>query len=170
MEGKAILAMMVTVGLLGGAAVMAQQGPDGKKGGGPWGRGDRMAEYLGLSAEQKTSLEALRQEERTQTEPLRAEGREVHQALRTLMDQDNPDPAALGAAMLAVKQHGAKMKASHDAFEAKLKASLTPEQKQKFDAFQAARQSGPGRGGHHGFAGRHPMPPDGGGSPEPFQP
>ena len=86
------------------------------------------------------------------------------------MDQDNPDPAALGAAMLAVKQHKAKMKTSHDVFKAKLKASLTPEQRQKFEAFQAARQSGPGRGGRHGFAGRHPMPPDGGGSPDSLQP
>ena len=169
MEGKAILATVVTVGLLGGA-VMAQQPPEHGKRGGPGARGDRMAEYLGLSAEQKTSIEALRDEQRKQGEPLRAEGREVHQALRTLMDQDSPDPTALGAAMIAVKQHEAKMKASHDAFEAKLKAQLTPEQKQKFEALKAAREVGPRHGGPGGFPGRRPMAPGGDEPPAPFQP
>ena len=50
MEGKAILAMVMAAGLLGGAAV-AQQPPAHRKGGGPErDRGDRMTEYLGLSA------------------------------------------------------------------------------------------------------------------------
>lgn len=168
MEGKAILAMVVTVGLLGGA-VMAQQPEERRKGGEPGQRGDRMAEYLGLSAEQRSSIEALRTEERKQNEPLRAEGHEVHQALRTLIEQENPDPAALGAAMLAVKQHEAKMKASHEAFEAKVKASLTPEQKQKFEALKAAREVGHGRGGRGGFHGHHAMPPDGNEPPAPPQ-
>lgn len=169
MEGKAILATMVTVGLLGGAA-MAQQPPEHRKGGGPGARGDRLAEYLGLTAEQRSSIEALRNEQRKQAEPLRAEGHEVHQALRTLMDQDSPDPTALGAAMIAVKQHDAKMKASHEAFLAKLKAQLNPEQKQKFEAMKAARELGPRHGGPGGFSGHRPMAPGGDEPPPPFQP
>src|SRR5262245_28650926 len=117
MEGKAILAMVAAVGLLGGAVMAQTPPPEHGKGGRPGGRGGgRLAEYLGLSPEQRTSLEALRSEQQKQMEPLRAEGRELHQSLRALMDQENPDPAALGSAMLAVKQHDAKMKASHDAF------------------------------------------------------
>ena len=173
MEGKTILAMVMTVGLVGGAA-LAQAPPEHRKGGGPGERGDRMAEYLGLSAEQRASLEAMRDEHHKQTEPLRAEGHELHEALRTLMDQDNPDPTALGTAMLAVKQHDARMKASHEAFEAKLKAKLTPEQKQKFEAFKAAREVGPRRGGpggpgRGGFPGHSQMPPRGDEPPVPFQ-
>ena len=173
MEGKTILTMVVAAGLLGGAA-LAQQPPEHRKGGGPGERADRMTEYLGLSAEQRTSFEALRDEHQKQTEPLRAEGRELHEALRTLMDQDNPDPTALGAAMLAVKQHDAKMRASHEAFEAKLKGKLTPEQKQKFEAFKAAREVGPRRGGPGGrgpggFPGHSQMPPGGDEPPVPFQ-
>ena len=167
MEGKAILAMVVAVGLVGGAAV-AQQPPEHRKGGGPGDHGDRMTEYLGLSAEQQASFRALRDEQHKQTEPLRAEGRELHEALRTLMDQDNPDPTALGTAMLAVKQHDAKMKASHEAFEAKLEAKLTPEQKQKFETFKAAREVRPRRRGPGGFPG-HPQVPGGDEPPAPFQ-
>ena len=169
MEGKAILAMVMAAGLLGGAAV-AQQPPEHRKGGGPErDRGDRMTEYLGLSAEQQASFKALRDEQHKQTEPLRAEGRELHEALRTLMDQDNPDPTALGSAMLAVKQHQAKMKAAHDAFEAKVEAKLLPEQKQKFEAFKAARELAPRHGGPGGFPGHPPMSRGGDEPPVPFQ-
>jgi Spy/CpxP family protein refolding chaperone len=167
MEGKAILAMMVAVGCLGSAA-LAQQSPDGSgKGQRPH---DRMTEYLGLSAEQRDSMRALRKEHQKETEPLRAEGRELHEKLRSLLDQDNPDPSAVGTAMLAVKQHETKMKASHEAFEGKLKAQLTPQQQQKFDALKAARETtGPRHGGPGGFRGRPPMPPDGGEPPVQFE-
>ncbi len=168
MEGKAILAMVVAVGLLGGAA-LAQQAPEGGKGRGPRDRRDGMAEYLGLSAEQRTRFDTLRDEHRKQTEPLRTEGRELHEKLRALLDEDSPDPTAVGVAMLAVRQHDAKMKASHEAFEGKLKAELTPAQKQKFEAFKAAREAGPRHGGPGGFPGRPPMPPDGARPHAPFE-
>ena len=167
MEGKAILATVVAVGLLGGAA-LAQQPPEGRKGGRPGDRHDGMVEYLGLSAEQQAGFAALREEQRKETEPLRAEGRDLHDKLRALLDQDNPDPTAVGTAMLAVKQHEAKMKASHEAFEGKLKAELTPAQKQKFEAFKAAREAGPRHRGP-GFPGRPPMGPEGDKPPLPFE-
>ena len=88
--------------------------------------------------------------------------------VRTLMEQESPDATAVGTAMLALKQHQTKMKASHLAFEAKLKSMLTPEQKLKFEAFKAAREAGPRHDGPGGFAG-HPMPPGGDEPPVPFQ-
>ena len=168
MEGKTMLAMVVAVGLGGGVA-LAQPPPEPGKGARPGDRGDRMIEFLGLSAEQQASFKALRDEERKQTEPLRAEGRELHETLRTLMEQDNADPTALGTAMLAVKQHNAKMKASRAAVEAKLKAKLTPEQKQKFEAWKAAREARPRHGGRDGFPGHPPMSYGGDEPPPPFQ-
>ena len=47
----------------------------------------------------------------------------------------------------------AAMKAAHDALEAKLAATLTPEQKAKFDAFKAARSF---------MQQQHPPRPEGG--------
>ena len=167
MKGKTILAMVVAVGLGGGVA-RAQPPSEPRKGGGPGDRGDRMTEYLGLSAEQQASFKALRHEQHKQAKPLHAEGRQLHEALRTLMEQESPDATAVGTAMLALKQHQTKMKASHLAFEAKLKSMLTPEQKLKFEAFKAAREAGPRHGGPGGFAG-HPMPPGGDEPPVPFQ-
>ena len=168
MEGKAILATVVAVGLLGGAA-LAQQPPEGGKGGRPRDRHDAMVEYLGLSAEQQARFAALRDEQRKETEPFRTERRELHEKLRALLDQDSPDPTAVGAAMLAVKQHEAKMKASHEAFESKLKAELTPAQKQKFEAFKAAREAEPRHRGPGGFPGRPPVGPDADKPPLPFE-
>ena len=70
------------------------------------------------------------------------------------MDQDNPDPAALGAAMLAVKQHEAKMKASHEAFEAKLKAPAHPRAEAEVRGLEGGpRASGPATAAPAGFRG-----------------
>jgi len=84
-------------------------------------------------------------------EPLMQEGRELHQRLRAAMDAENPDPAAVGAATLALKQHREKVKAAHEAFGERLKGVLSDEQKAKFEAFKTAHRAGPGRRG--GFKG-----------------
>ena len=135
MKGKTILAMVVAVGLGGGVA-RAQPPSEHRKGAGPGDRGDRMTEYLGLSPEQQASFKTLRAEQHKQTKPLHAEGRQLHEALRTLMEQESPDATAVGTAMLALKQHQAKMKALHAAFEAKLKAMLTPRAEAEVRRFQ----------------------------------
>jgi len=51
----------------------------------------------------------------------------------------------------------AAVKAAHDALDAKLAATLTPEQKTKFDAFKAARE----------LLSQHPPQPGGAGGPHP---
>ena len=92
------------------------------------------------------------QQHKTEMEPLRQEGRGLRQNLKTAMDVENPDPATVGAATLALKQHRDKMKAAQEAFTGRLTALLTPEQKTKFDAFKALR-GGPGYG--RGIGRRH---------------
>jgi Spy/CpxP family protein refolding chaperone len=139
------------------------------RGANPRGRGaaraERMAEYLGLNEEQRATWKSLHEQHATEMQPLRQEGRELYQKLRATTEAPNPDPAAVGAATLALKQHREKMRAAEKAFEGQLTALLTPEQKTKFDAFRAAHREGYGR--HGGFKGRRPIderadnPPDG---------
>ncbi|HEX9202874.1 MAG TPA: periplasmic heavy metal sensor [Vicinamibacteria bacterium] len=146
--GMTTLAATVLAAGLAWAAVEPQR-PDRP------GRGEarfqRMAEYLGLTEEQQATWKSLHEQQKTEMEPLMQEGRELHQRLRTAMDAQNPDPAAVGAATLALKQHREKVKAAHEAFGERLKGVLSDEQKAKFEAFKTAHRAGPGRRG--GFKG-----------------
>ena len=156
MNGKTILVVLAAAGVLGGSALA--QGDGGRKVLRERGGRGGLAEYLGLTAEQRVRFEAARAEHWKEIEPLRAEGRDLHGRLRSALEARDPDPATVGKAMLAVKQHGERMKASAEAFRARMKSELTPEQQQKFDAFEAAR--GVGRA-PHGRRGPRPAFPGG---------
>lgn len=167
MNGKAVVAVAVAAGILSGVALAQADGQHGRRGSGPSG----MVEFLGLTPEQREQWKTMREEHRKETEPLRAEGREVRDRLRATLDADKADAAAVGQAALAVKEHRDRMKASSEAFRARLRAQLTPEQAQKFDAFEAARGFGRGgRGRGRGPGGPHHPPvggPGGGFGPGP---
>jgi Spy/CpxP family protein refolding chaperone len=158
---------------LAGVAVLATAEPQGqpRQGRGGEGRLQRMTEYLGLTEDQQAAWKSLHEQQKTEMEPLRQEGRELHQRLKSAIEAENPDPTAVGAATLALKQHREKAKAAHLAFTEKLARILTPEQKAKFEAFQAKHQGGPGQPG--AFEGRRgprhgrPGPPPAGEAPAP---
>ena len=111
-------------------------------------RGHRLAEYLGLDEQQRASIQKLRQQQRDEMKPLFDEGRDLRKKLREATEAEKPDALAVGEATLAVKAHHDKVKAQRAAFEQKLVALFTPEQKQKYDALKAARELG--RGGARG--------------------
>jgi Spy/CpxP family protein refolding chaperone len=129
------------------AVTMAQ--PAGR---GAEGRGGRLAEYLGLSDEQKAAWQGLREEHKTEMAPLREEGKALHQRLRAAMDAATPDPTVVGSATLAMKQHRDTVRAAEKAFFGKLEGTLNDEQKAKLEAFKAARH----HGGRRGFRGHGP--------------
>lgn len=113
-------------------------------------RSAAIAEYLGLTDQQKASWRALEGKHREQLQPLRDEGRELRLKLRTALEAETPDAAAVGEATLALKAHREKAREQRKAFEQELRALLSPEQQQKLDAMKAARRSlGRGRG-HRG--------------------
>jgi Spy/CpxP family protein refolding chaperone len=112
------------------------------------GRGHRLAEYLGLDAQQQAAVQKLREQQRDEMKPLWEEGGELRRKLREATEAEKPDALAVGEATLALKAHRDKMKAQHTAFEQKLVALFTPEQKQKYEALKAARDFG--RGGPRG--------------------
>lgn len=150
-------ALAFTLAGLAGLALAAPAPPEGAAGSrGPSGRpalGARLAEYLGLSEPQKASFREMHEQHRTEMEPLRAEGRELRRKLREATEAPSPDATAVGEATLALRAHHEKVKAQRTAFEQKLTAQLTPEQKQKWDALRAAREFGR-QGRHARWAGR----------------
>jgi Spy/CpxP family protein refolding chaperone len=159
MNGKSVVAVVVAAGVLSGVALAEADGKRAR-------RADRgvsaLAEYVGLTPEQRQQFKALREEHQKETQPLRAEGSELRERLRAALETDKADEAAVGKAMLAMKDHREKMKASRDSFRARLRAQLTPEQAQKFDAFEAARRFGHGEGRPRRGPGGPNHPPMGG--------
>ena len=171
MMKKSLSVTAMAAGILVTGAVLVAAGQQGqaRQGRGEDGRFQRMTEYLGLTEDQQTAWKSLQEQNKAEMEPLRQEGRELHNRLKAATEAENPDPAAVGAATLALKQHGEKARAAHQAFTEKLAGSLTPEQKTKFEAFQASHRGGHGKpGASRGMRGPRPgrrNPPPAGEAP-----
>ena len=159
--------LLVTLPL---APLLAQGGPHGRPfaGGGPAMDGermDRLAEHqaerltrtLGLTPEQQVTLGRLQSQLETTVRPLAASMRSAHEQLRTLLDADAPDPAAVGTQAIAIDRARDAMRAAWERFESDFNASLTETQRAAYRVLQETR---PGRGY---FGGRHGGPdgPDG---------
>jgi Spy/CpxP family protein refolding chaperone len=148
------LSLAAAIGAAGAGLAWADAQGANPRGRGGAARGERMAEYLGLNEEQRATWKSLHEQHDTEMQPLRQEGRDLYQKLRAATEAPNPDPAAVGAATLALKEHRDKVRAAQKAFEGQLTGMLTPEQKTKFEAFRAAHRDG--RGWHGGYKGRRP--------------
>lgn len=109
---------------------------------------DGLAEYLSLTSEQAANWQAIREETRTQIDALREKERALAEQLGAALE--GTDATAIGTLMLQIRGIGSQIEAIRAAGKAKFSATLTAEQKVKFDAFQAAadflRQRGPGPG------------------------
>ena len=108
-----------------------------------------LAEYLGLTTDQQTQIDALHQSMRSTIEPLLDQRRAADEQVHALVEASTPDPTAIGKQVLAVHAIDQQIKSANDAMDQKIAALLTPDQKVKFDAFNAARR----------FAGPPPPPP-----------
>ena len=75
--------------------------------------------------------------------------RSAHQQLRTLLDAENPVPAAVGTQAIAIDRARDAMRGAWDRFEADFAASLTESQRAAYRVLQEARP-GRGFGGHRG--------------------
>jgi Spy/CpxP family protein refolding chaperone len=146
---KTLGVVVAAATILSAGALVAFARASDADGDGPRGaRHGRLVEYLGLSEEQQATWMSLREQHRTEMEPLRREGRELHARLRAAMKAESPDPAAVGAAVLALKQHREKTEDARAAFRTRLAGVLNDEQKAKFEALTDHH---PGRwGGHWG--------------------
>ena len=124
-----MLASVVAAGLMTGQTLQAQDAPKdkpaGAPGGGPAMRGpnmDQIAKELNLTEDQKTKVKAAQEERMQKARAIRQDS--------TISQEDRR----------------AKMKEIQDAFTAKMKEILTPDQFEKWQkhAQQRRQQGGPG--------------------------
>jgi hypothetical protein len=97
--------------------------------------GDPLADYLGLTADQKAAWEAIRAETHETIEPLHEQG----QTLAGQLESTN-DASGIGNLVLQLRAVSSQIEAAREAGDAKFAATLTADQKVKFEAFQAASQ------------------------------
>jgi len=133
---KRIAVIAASVLLLASAAIAQQRrgpGPGPGPGGPPPGNSAALAEYLGLTSDQKAAWDSI------QTE-LRTSGRALHEQERTLAEQleSATDAATIGTLVLQLRGIHTQLEAAHDAAQTKFAALLTAEQRTKFAAFEAA--------------------------------
>ncbi len=107
-----------------------------------------MAHYLELTPDQVTAWKQVRSDSAAEIKPLAQNAQDLRQQLDAAMSAATPDPAAVGKLSMELRSAHQQLRAAREATAAKLEATLTPEQKAKFEAFQAARKSmRPGRRG-----------------------
>jgi len=121
-------------------------------------RGGRLAEYLGLDAQQKAAVQKVHQQQREEMKPVMEEGRALRKRLREAVEAASPDATAVGEATLALEAHRQKARAQREAFRQKLEGLLDPAQKEKLKAFESGRRTGMGRDGRRGHR-LHRRPP-----------
>jgi Spy/CpxP family protein refolding chaperone len=154
---------LIVVTILGAAfgALPAAAQPAGDGPGHGRHRARAIVDYLDLTPEQQEQWKALREQHREEMKGLREDGRDVRQRLRESLEADAPD-AVVGEAAKAAHAHRQRMDQARKAFGGELRSVLTPEQREKFDAFQAARAMGPkGRGARGSHRGRGNPPVEG---------
>jgi Spy/CpxP family protein refolding chaperone len=146
---------ILLVAALGALASAATQTSDETRPGRHRGRGyAALAEYLGLTDQQKAEWRTLHEQQREQMKPMREEARALRTKLREAVGAASPDAKTVGEATLALEAHHEKMRAEREAFRQRLEATLDPAQKEKLKAFEAARGWGKGRGTGRGFRGQ----------------
>ncbi len=133
-------------------AAFAQRGPMPNGPGGvpgfgiPGGNNNALAEYLGLTSDQKNAWESIQSELRANLDTFREQERSLEEQLHTALDGGSTDAAALGNLLIQIRAIQTQIKAAQDTADAKFVASLTADQKVKFAAFQAASEFLRGRG------------------------
>ena len=149
---KRVLVLTLSILFVFASASLAQnrRAPGAMRGPGapglPRGSADPLADYLALTADQKTAWESIRAETHETIAPLHEQG----QALAEQLESTN-DAAGIGNLVLQLRALSSQIDAAREAGDARFAATLTADQKVKFEAFQAASEfvhrRGPGPGG-----------------------
>lgn len=137
---------------VGPAAAFPGGPPPGEPEAGPFAghRWEALVEVLELSPEQQAQAQALREDLRATAEPLIEELRTARDDLRDLLESEAPDPTTVGEMVLSAHALRQELRAAHQAHIDELAALLTPEQLERFETLQAAREHFPGRRHHRG--------------------
>lgn len=152
---KTVLVLAIAA-LIAGSAAFAQPhfrgGPDRDA------RGDRLVEFLGLTDEQHEQWRAIHAAFRAESQSLFEQMRENRQAQEAAIEAR--DATLIGELVLAGHDLREQTHSRRDAMQSQLLQILDAEQRERFEAFQAARgerrfgaKRRHGRGPHGG--GRH---------------
>ena len=135
--------------LAGTALVAAAQEPAPGAGAHRRGEGgqrhdERLAEYLGLDAQQKAAVQKLRQQQREEMTPLWQEGRDLRRKLREATEADKPDALAVGRGHPGRQGAPRPHEGAADGVRAETRraADAGAGRKQKYEALRAARELG----------------------------
>ena len=131
---------------LGGPAGV--RGPHGS--GNPHGRvplaqragAERIARYLELTAAQKEAIRELVEAHRTAVGPLAEERRSLRQQLGGVLEQREPDAAAIGRLVIELKERRQALRASRAGLGERIAEVLVGEQKVKWQHLQELRAAG----------------------------
>jgi Spy/CpxP family protein refolding chaperone len=127
------------------AIATAQPLPNAHNPGGP--RAGLVA-YLQLTPDQITAWQQIHKDTAAAIKPLASQARDLRTQLEAAVKAGSPDPVAIGKLTLALRSVREQVRAARDESKTKLLAVLTPEQKTKFEAFEAARGAMRHRRGH----------------------
>lgn len=151
------------VALLTLASTAAYAGPPHFGGG--FGHGhfnvERMTEELGLTAEQRTAIEAIMTQSREQARPHAEKMRANRQAMKALTKAEVLDEAAIRAQVKANADDMAELAVIHARSRHAMRKILTPEQQQKLDLKHerhGRRHADKGEGGHGHHHGQEAAP------------
>src|SRR5512142_2216073 len=131
---KKYFVAMVALALMTGLA-FAQMGPQH-----PQRPQAVLAQYLQLTQEQITAWQQIDKDTAAAVKPLSENARNLRKQVETALQGTNPDPAAVGKLVVAADAARDQIKSLQDAAKAKRLALLTPDQKAKYDAFEAATE------------------------------
>lgn len=140
-RGAGLLAVALTVALIGASLATAQQASPGEPGAGrrPLLRALRGGlSTLGLTDDQKAKIRGILVSKKDARQELRQRMRADAAALHALSGSSDPDPAAVGAAFLRVRANRETARAMASGVLTDVKAVLTPEQQAKLDGYLAA--------------------------------
>lgn len=105
-----------------------------------------LAKVLDLTPDQIAAWKQIESDAAATIKPLATSARETRQQLQAALQAPSPDPAAVGRLAIALHATREQIKNVRADVHAKLVATLTPEQKTKFDALEEAaklRRRGP---------------------------
>jgi zinc resistance-associated protein len=163
---KRLVTLALGLALLGVAAT-SNAGPwgggpgmgPGRGGGGPgmgmgYGMNPYMATQLGLTPEQTSQLQSMRDEHFKVVAPLQESLFSKRQELRLMWASPTPDPGQIATKQKEITQLQGQIQEMGTAYQLEVRKVLTPEQQEKFASFMGGRGFGPGQGMGPGRGGR----------------
>jgi uncharacterized membrane protein len=97
-----------------------------------------VAQFLGFSDTQTAQFQKLLQNLPANIGPLQQQAAAAQQSLEQLVNSDNPDPAAIGARLLAMRSIQKQIQGALDSYHKLFAALLTSDQMQKVQAVTQA--------------------------------